>query len=351
MMIAAGITLGALLGFAVAGRWIARRLPPAAAAIFLVAGSLVTGGSMVLVLAVLAATWLGTSPIIARLVPWSAAGARALNPVPAAIGQLSVGLVLLIGVYGTARSIRKLKGVVGVLRGAGERVIASPGQLNSIVDDSSAVDDSSGVPGRVIVIDDAAVDAFSTPFPSGRIFVTTGLVNAVTPAELRVILLHELAHVRYGHGWLRLVAELVGCYVGFLGPIAGEVDLLTERWADEYAARKCGDRRSVASAVARVGLLRPANADGRRPRTGRMVAGVARASGGDVVTRVRSMLSPAVALSPRVGIAALALLVAAGVSGLTVAGAGEDLFEDAMPPLVHGPVAPASSPAPATTGR
>ena len=319
MIVAAGAAIAALLVFTLFGRRIAQNLPPAIATMFLVLGSVVTGGAALTVLGMLAAIWLGGSTLIAHLVPWSPTVLAATSPIPAPIGQLSGGLLLILALFGGVRAGRRLATVAVVL---GSR----PGLASGVVVSRPEL------PGRpVVVVDDPVPDAFATPWPHGNILLTSGLVESLTPARLRVVLLHEEAHLRYHHGWLRLAVELTSCLVPCLGPISRDVGTASERWADEYAASRCGDRRAVARTVAQVGLLRPRSS---------AVAGAASASGGNVVNRVQSMLAPAPVLSRRIAAVALGLLLVGGISGMSVAGVGGDLFEDSIPAtVVHHAVA------------
>ena len=51
-----------------------------------------------------------------------------------------------------------------------------------------------------------------------RIFLSDGLLEALTPEEILAILAHELGHIRYGHLWWYLGLTLLGMLI--LGPLA-----------------------------------------------------------------------------------------------------------------------------------
>ncbi|MBE1610051.1 hypothetical protein [Actinopolymorpha pittospori] len=110
-----------------------------------------------------------------------------------------------------------------------------------------------------------------------------------------------------------------------LATTARVVRLTTERWADEDAAAELGDRPLVARALARAALARSsykAHAE----------AGTTAATGGDVPSRVQSLLHPPV-FHMRRGLAVLAsLLMLVSAGSVTVERQGEHLFESAGAP-------------------
>nr|WP_231747366.1 M56 family metallopeptidase [Auraticoccus cholistanensis] len=76
-----------------------------------------------------------------------------------------------------------------------------------------------------------------------RVVVSSGLARALTPAELRAVMQHELAHLRLHHPVLVRLARLNAACLPLL-PGARELHrvtgLLVELIADDAAARRCG---------------------------------------------------------------------------------------------------------------
>eukprot|EP01041_Mallomonas_annulata_P032052 gene32052-biopygen24433 len=107
-----------------------------------------------------------------------------------------------------------------------------------------------------------------------------------------------------------VMALLLGALVtAFLPPLAWLSSRLTfslERWADETAAARCGDRRLVATTLGKVALIERTVG---RPII--RVAGVASFAGLGVAARVRLLLRPPVAPPDEKWIAALTVTVGA----------------------------------------
>jgi Zn-dependent protease with chaperone function len=108
--------------------------------------------------------------------------------------------------------------------------------------------------------------------------VGQGLLDALAPAERRVVLAHERAHLTHHHHRYLQIAETMAAAFPFLAPIAGQVRYVTERWADEVAARTVGDRELVACTIMKAALS--ATPDALLPS----------AAGGHVTARVAALL-------------------------------------------------------------
>ncbi|QDP95131.1 M56 family metallopeptidase [Microlunatus elymi] len=331
MMIAgAAAALLALLVFAGVAPVLGRRIQAWQATGILVLGSVLAAGSAILVLGVLASTWLGELTWVRAIVPWSERTLTLTNPVPVQIGMASTGILTFFLLAGGYVAVRRICRQVALLRAAPTGRVGTDAWAGMLPPSSSATDltsrtEQAALLDRAVLLDDPVPDAFSLPKPVDRIFLTNAMVNRLNPAEREIVLLHERAHLRYHHGWLRLAAQLAADFVPVLRPAATAARAATERWADEYAARRIGDRRAVALAIARVGLLHPSTQSD-------VPAGVRSAAGdGEVPRRVRALLAPAPVA--RTGLAGIlvALLLTAGVSSAMVALTGEDLFEDATP--------------------
>lgn len=86
------------------------------------------------------------------------------------------------------------------------------------------------------------------------------MLAALQPAERRVLLAHERAHLAHRHALLVHAVTLAAVANPLLMPVRTTVTYLVERWADEYAAEAVDDRDTTARALARaaVAAYRPA---------------------------------------------------------------------------------------------
>ncbi|MFE2303986.1 M48 family metalloprotease [Streptomyces sp. NPDC059445] len=97
--------------------------------------------------------------------------------------------------------------------------------------------------------------AFAIPGKPGRILVTASMLGALEPAERRVLLAHERAHLTHRHAALSTAVALAAAANPLLVPVRDTVVFLLERWADEEAASSVGDRNTTARALARAALV------------------------------------------------------------------------------------------------
>ncbi|MFF4214568.1 M56 family metallopeptidase [Streptomyces sp. NPDC001796] len=121
---------------------------------------------------------------------------------------------------------------------------------------AAAVFEAPCLPGadRVVVMADAAPDAYAVPGLPGRIVVSTGMLEALDDADREAMLAHESAHLACHHYAFVAVAQLAATCNPLLRPVAAAVAYTIERWADERAATACGDRRQVARAIGKAAL-------------------------------------------------------------------------------------------------
>ncbi|NGO73997.1 M48 family metalloprotease, partial [Streptomyces boncukensis] len=108
------------------------------------------------------------------------------------------------------------------------------------------------------VLPDAAPYAYALPADArrpGRVVVSTGMLAALTEEERAVLLAHERAHLAGHHHRYLLAARLAAVANPLLRPLRGAVAYSAERWADEDAASRVGDRRLAARAVGRAALV------------------------------------------------------------------------------------------------
>jgi heat shock protein HtpX len=95
---------------------------------------------------------------------------------------------------------------------------------------------------RMAVIETEAMNAYASglTLDQGAITVTRGLLNALSPAELRAVLAHELTHIRNGDARLAVVAAV---FAGIIS-VAGELML---RGFGRFGARRAVRRSSSSS--------------------------------------------------------------------------------------------------------
>lgn len=143
-----------------------------------------------------------------------------------------------------------------------------------------------GLPGgELAVLPDDVPYAYALPgrCDTGRIVVSTALLEQLESEERRVVLAHERAHLRRAHHRLLLLGQLAARANPLLRPLRDEIAYYAERWADEEAAGEVGSRRVVARAVARAALV----------SGGASVPGLAQlAAPGPVPRRVAALLAP-----------------------------------------------------------
>ncbi|MEU2421043.1 M56 family metallopeptidase [Streptomyces sp. NPDC007851] len=260
MLVSVYIPLLVTAALAVLAPPVARRLPPRPAAWALACAALVTAAGWAGSLALLAFTGVAQIPQIAAEGRWSVTVLRAEDPVYLAVAAVST-LALAAGVVGL--------GVAAVRQG---RHLLR------------ARRDCAELPGRteLAVLDDDVPLAFALPGAPGRIVVSRGMLRCLDDDQREALLAHERAHLRGRHHVFQSVWRLTAALNPLLRPVAVAGGFALERWADEEAAERVGDRRVVAHAVGRAAL---AAAGASRP--------VALAvTGGAVPQRVRALMAP-----------------------------------------------------------
>jgi Peptidase family M48 len=242
VLLAIFLPLAVPLCVAVGARPVAARLPPQAATWLLTAAAVALAALSTAVLMLLT-------------------GAAAIRiPMVATLGHLSLQVVrrddpasLSVSVGGTAL----LAVAVAAAGRAGWR------RVRALV---TAARQARCLPGseQVVVLPDGAADAYAVPGWPGRIVVTAGMLDALDPDERRVLLAHERAHTAGHHYAFTALTHFAAAANPLLRPVAAAVTYTVERWADETAARDCGDRRLTARAVGKAAL-----ASAGRPAPGR----------------------------------------------------------------------------------
>ncbi|MET7690510.1 M56 family metallopeptidase [Streptomyces sp. NPDC005483] len=235
-------------------------LPPRPTAWALACAALVTSVGWAGALALLAFTGVAQIPEVAEQGRWSVAALRAEDPVylvVAAAGALllTAGMVSL----GVA-AVRQTRHLVRTRR----ECARLPQET------------------ELAILDDDAPIAFALPGKPGRVVVSRGMLRCLGDRERAALLAHERAHLRGRHHLFQGLWRLAAALNPLLRPLAVAGDFVLERWADEEAAARVGDRTVVAHAVGRAAL---ASAGAPRP------AALA-ATGGVVPQRVRALLAP-----------------------------------------------------------
>jgi len=160
------------------------------------------------------------------------------------------------------------------------------------------------------VVDSGISLALTAGLMRPRIYLSSGLIAALSPTELGVVVGHEQAHQRRRDSLWQLVADLVSRLhlPGIRRRLLADLTLATERACDEEAALSSGDRLAVAEAILKVARLCG------KPSMHTDVA-LATATGADVEARIDALLRPAPESSPwpqGLGLAGCGLLAGLG---------------------------------------
>lgn len=301
MITAVLLGMASWLVVAMAGPRLAHRLPPALATRLLVVAAAAVAASMLVIAGLVGLTWFARLPEVIELGPWSGVALRADSPVPVVVAVVAAGT---------------LTATVGSAAGLLARRVRAVWQTRRACRGLRHAD-------GLIVLDQAHPLAFSTPPPAGRIVVTAGLLRGLDPAERRVLLAHESSHIRHGHAWWAIAADLAAAVNPLLIPTARAVHQAVERWADEDAAAAVRDRPLVARTLARSALLMGG---------ARLSAPNLPAATSGVPERVAALLTPAPAR--RMWAATVLVTLLFGVAGATgvVERHADEFFDQAQLP-------------------
>ncbi|MFG3288540.1 M56 family metallopeptidase [Streptomyces sp. NPDC048179] len=209
---------------------VGRRVAPALAARVLTSAAALTAAATTWSLILLTTALVGDAPPLVREAHED--GRRLADPVPEVIG-VAACLTLAVVVWRVQRAVRAERRTRRALR----RLCAGHPRDTELVVAASETPQAFAIPGR-----------------PGRILVTSSMLSALAPAERRVLLAHERAHLTHRHGRLVTAAALAAAANPLLGPVRSAVSFLVERWADEQAATAVGDRVTTARALARAAL-------------------------------------------------------------------------------------------------
>ncbi len=263
---------------ALASTAIHRRLPPRLASRHIAVVMAILAVAAVPTVVLVAVTYLAHVPFFGSTFQWCSHALGHHREIPVWLGVSCTALLFV----GTIRTVR---------------VVASYRRM------------SCDHPAPLAVADDPAPFAVTLPGAGGQIVVSAGLMQALAPHEADVVIAHEQAHAALRHDRYLLLGALVTAFLPPCAWLSSRLTFSLERWADETAAERCGDRRLVATTLGKVALIeRPPY----RPAIG--LAGAAGFAGLGVAARVRLLLSPPVphpdeksivAMTVTVGVAAV----------------------------------------------
>ncbi|MFG2652036.1 M48 family metalloprotease [Streptomyces sp. NPDC048436] len=209
---------------------IGRRLAPAPATRALTLAAVLSAAATTWALLLLSATLITETPPVEAQA--REGGRHIAEPVPEAVAYAAV-LALALIAYRLYRVLRAQHTLRRALRRLRE-------------DHPSSTE--------LIVINSPVAEAFAIPGTPGRILASSAMLSALDPAERRVLLAHERAHLTHHHALLSAGAALAAAANPLLRPLHTTVTFLIERWADEHAAHTVGDRNTTARALARAAL-------------------------------------------------------------------------------------------------
>lgn len=153
--------------------------------------------------------------------------------------------------------------------------------------------------------------------------MSTAAWSCLNAEEGKALLAHEQVHLRVRHHRYLLVAQLAARAHPLLRPLRSAVAFSAERWADEEAARVVGNRRLMARAVGKAGLV-------ARGAPSVTLAGLA--TPGPVPRRVKALLGPLPPtrawppVATRAGVAAWMATAGTAISALSSANSAIALF-------------------------
>ncbi|AEV85322.1 peptidase M48 [Actinoplanes sp. SE50] len=243
------------------------RIAPARAAAVIAWSAVTVAVTSMLNLLLLAAHALAQVPAIGRRFGWSAAVVAADTAGVEWVPWLSVAL-LVGGLIAVIRRWRQQRRVLAMVPARGT--------------------------GDLVMLPDTAPRAFAVPGHPGHVVVTTGMRGLLTDPQFEALLAHENAHLAEHHHRLARVTELAVAAHPALWWVGGHVDYLIERAADEHAAARLGNRRTLAHAIGRAAL-----AGAGSPSAAALHAAV---PGGVVPRRVAHLLRPQPVAAPRAAV-------------------------------------------------
>jgi hypothetical protein len=301
MMALGMIPLAVSVLLALSSGALSRRLSPSAAAPLLTLLALATSVATGIVLCLAAFSALARQPLVAAAGGWSQTALRPWDQLPIGWGMLAAAVAA--GLLAAACAY--------VTRAARELVHANRACRRLAVGQD-----------KLVITRDERPTAYAVPAGTGAIVISTGMLRLLRADERRALLAHEAAHLRHHHATYLLLAQLAAAANPLLRPLARNVRLAVELWADQVAADEVGDCRIVARALARASLA----ASGQQPSPGITLA-IAET---DITARVRALVDRPPRLYPWAVAAALALTVASSTAAVTLTWATHQQVEIAQ---------------------
>jgi Zn-dependent protease with chaperone function len=310
------LPLALSLVLAVSSRPLSNWLRPAESVPLLALAGLVTALATGFSLCVLTFTTAAQFPAIAALGHWSVGVLQAAVPLPLPVAWVA-GMAVASLLFASARRMA-----------LGGQQLWAARQVSR---------DLGGQPRGLVVVDEDRAEAYAVPGAGGRIVVSTAMLYALRGPERRVLLEHEVSHLRHRHHLYVFLAELSAAANPLLRPLAAAVHAGVERWADEDAAAAVGDRTLAARALAKAGIAHSnslrSGSTGLSSRLSRAALPVADHG---TVGRVRALLAPEPARRTSVALVLALSVVIAGAGTIDVARDADSLFHAAQTPAATG---------------
>lgn len=210
-------------------------------------------------------------------------------------------LPLALGLWLVVALVRLARVVLSVARAHRIGATAVRAELVAVAHDAASA--------RVALCVHAALD---TPVAIGltqrAVVLPARLAGDLSPAELRAVVLHEIAHLRRRDDWAYLFERIAGAVLWF-DPVVHLAVRLSATWrelaCDASAAHAAGARTCAAALWRSASIL--CGADANR-------ATLALLSGGMLVERVEALLRPAVTSARRTAAATVALALLASAA-------------------------------------
>ncbi|MFD6533919.1 M56 family metallopeptidase [Streptomyces sp. NPDC060184] len=237
---------------------------------------------------------IGTAQLPGNPLPdgWSDPEVRAALPYEDRTGPVAIGVLGAVVAGCAATLVRHVRTRVAAARalgaaGAGRGPGPGPGSGSEVSVVESPAPYAYALPGGPVSGRMSGRTGWrrgGTAAGTGRVVVSSALLDCLEPDEQQALFAHERAHLAGRHHRYLLLTQLAARANPFLVPLRTAVAYTTERWADEEAARAVGSRHAVARAVGKAALV-----SARSPFEG--LAGFAAA--GPVPLRVAALLDPA----------------------------------------------------------
>lgn len=208
---------------------VARRLRPMLGAWLLTVGAVISALCAVGALGLCAFTLLAENGEVAEQGHWSTRILSHIDPVQRWL-SIVASVALLVALWRAGRVVLRRTSALRALRRA-LRTIPAGDDLTVVAGDR--------------------VEAYAVPGFPGRIVITRAMLTALTRDEVMAVIAHERSHLRHRHYHHRGVVAVAAAIHPMLIPLRTAQEWMTERWADEDAARRTTPS-VVASALRRV---------------------------------------------------------------------------------------------------